>query len=239
MGETVDRRLAHAHRDGRLARDALGEGHRRGERLAVVHDVLDQPPVQCVGRADPVRGEDHRLFGAGRPHQRQHARDRAPAHVHAEFDLGNAEMRRAAAGAEVERHDQRRAAADAMAFDGGDGHLLHVLPGLAHLRSQPLTMNALADRQPSRARPSGSLRSKPAEKALAEPVRITTEVSRSSLEFARHVAQFTHRLVAERIDVVAAVEAHDGDPPLRAQPLLDLHELTVHRALSPRLFTQA
>ena len=32
----------------------------------------------------------------------------------------------------------------------------------------------------SRRRPSGSFRSKPAEKALAEPVRITTEVSRSS-----------------------------------------------------------
>ena len=41
-------------------------------------------------------------------------------------------------------------------------------------------MDPLGDRRVSRCRPSGSFRSKPAEKALAEPVRITTEVSRSS-----------------------------------------------------------
>ena len=44
------------------------------------------------------------------------------------------------------------------------------------------------------------------------------------LEVARDVAQLAHRLVAEGIDVVAAIEAHDGDAALRAQALLDLDE---------------
>ena len=76
--------------------------------------------------------------------------------------------------------------------------------------------------------PSGSFRSKPAEKALAEPVRITTEVAKVVLEVARHVAQLAHRLAAERIDVVAAIETHDGDAALRPEPLLDFDELPLH-----------
>ena len=64
----------------------------------------------CLVRAGPI--------SASMP------RDRAPAHVHAELDLGNAEMRALAAEAEIERHGERRAAADAMALDGGDGDLL-------------------------------------------------------------------------------------------------------------------
>src|SRR6266446_5421294 len=56
-------------------------------------------------------------------------------------------VRRPPAGAEVERHDQCCAAADAMALDGGDGDLVHVLPGLAHLGTKPLAMDAFTDRQ--------------------------------------------------------------------------------------------
>src|SRR5258708_907339 len=46
--KTIDRILGHAHRDRRLAADALGECHRRGERLTVLDDALDQTPVESV-----------------------------------------------------------------------------------------------------------------------------------------------------------------------------------------------
>ena len=55
------------------------------------------------------------------------------------------------------------------------------------------------------------------------------------LEVARHVAQLAHRLPAEGIDVVAAVEAHDGDAALRAQPFSTLTKLPLHRRCSSRV----
>ncbi len=86
----------------------------------------------------------------------------------------------AAAGAKVERHHQRGAATDAMALDGRDGDLVHLLPGPTHLGAEPLLVNALADRQPIARAPFGILEIEAGAKALAEPVRITTDVSRSS-----------------------------------------------------------
>ena len=80
----------------------------------------------------------------------------------------------------------------------------------------------------SRWRPSGSLRSKPAENALAEPVRITTEVSRSSSKSRGTSRSSRIAWWLKRIDVVAAIEAHDGDAALRPQTLLDLDEAALH-----------
>jgi hypothetical protein len=44
-------------------------------------------------------------------------------------DLGDPDMGRTAHDAEVERDRERNAAADAEAFDRGDGDLVHLLPG--------------------------------------------------------------------------------------------------------------
>ena len=38
--------------------------------------------------------------------------------------------------AKIQRHRERYAAADAKAFDGADGDLLHLLPGAAQPRSK-------------------------------------------------------------------------------------------------------
>src|SRR5262245_8040057 len=124
-------------------------------------------------------------------------------------------MRRASAGAEVERHHQRRAAADAVALAGGERDLPHVLPGLAQARPEALAMDALADRQGIALAPFGVLE---VEAGRERPRRAGEDDDRGVevvLELARHVAQLAHRLVAHRIDAVAAVEAHDGDAPLR------------------------
>ena len=56
-------------------------------------------------------------------------------------------MRGLATEAEIERHGERRAAADAMAFDGGDGDLLELLPRLAQARAEALVEQGLALRQ--------------------------------------------------------------------------------------------
>ena len=66
-----------------------------------------------------------------RSDQMQHARDALPAHVHAETDFGHADMRVPGHDAKIQRHRQCDAAADAKAFDGADGDLLHLLPGTA------------------------------------------------------------------------------------------------------------
>ena len=139
----------------------------------------------------------------------------------------------AAAGAEIERHDQRRAATDAMAFDRGDGDLVHVLPGLAHLGPEPLALDALADRQAVARAPFRIFQVETGAKRLGGTREDHDRGFEIVLEVARHVAQLAHRLLAERIDVVAAIEAHDGDAALRAEAFLYLHELALHRRIPP------
>jgi hypothetical protein len=158
---------------------ALREGHRLGHSLTVGDDLLNQPPLVRLRRADSIGGQDHGLLGARQPHQRQQARQRAPAHVHAERHLGDAEVGARAAKAEIERDGQRHAAADAGPLDGRNRDLLHVPPGAAHARADPQRGAPLAKPELG-PRAASSLRSKPAEKARALPVRTTTEVAVSS-----------------------------------------------------------
>ncbi|KAG5725443.1 hypothetical protein E4T56_gene2540, partial [Termitomyces sp. T112] len=106
--------------------------HHSDEAHAPPHDETlpsTRPPFVGFLRADALVGEDARLLGAGRPHQRQHARNTLPAHVHAEAYFRHPQMGIAAHDAEVEGHGQRHAATDAEPFDRADRDLLHLLPG--------------------------------------------------------------------------------------------------------------
>ena len=136
MRQTVDGQFGHGDRQRRLRRDFCGKPHRGIERLARIGHFFHQPPFVGFRRRDALVGQDHRLLGAGRSDQMQHARDALPAHVHAEPDLGHPQMGVAAHDAKVECHRQRHAAADAKAFDGADGDLLHLLPGPGQPRSE-------------------------------------------------------------------------------------------------------
>ena len=141
-------------------------------------------------------------------------------------------MRRTPAGTEVERHDQRCTAPDAMALDRGNGDLVHVLPGLAHLGAEPLAVDALAHRQALALAALGILEVEAGREGLGGSGQDHHRRFEIVLEHAGRIAQLPHRALAQGIDIVATVEAHDGDAALGAKPLLDLHELTVHRARS-------
>ena len=104
--------------------------------LAGIGHLLHQAPLIGLVGGDALVGQDHRLLGARRTHQVQHARHALPAHVHAEPDLGHAHMAAAAHDAEIERDRERDAAADTEALDGADGDLLHLLPGPGHARAE-------------------------------------------------------------------------------------------------------
>src|SRR6516165_8105702 len=121
-----------------------------------------------------------------------------------------------------------RAAADAMAFDGGDGDLLELLPRLTEARAEALVEQGLAQRQLAAI---GALRIFQIEAGRKSFRRAGQDHHRGFeivLELARHVAQLAHRLTAERIDVVAAIEMHDGDATLRPEALLDFDESPFH-----------
>ena len=81
-----------------------------------------------------------------------------------------------------------------------------------------------------RERPSGSFRSKPAENALAPPVRTMAEVSASSSKPLDR-RKFTDHVWRESVDAVAAVEPHHRNPTFGPEPLLDAKEVrnTTHR----------
>src|SRR5262249_46649660 len=109
---------------------------------------------------------------------------------------GNAEVRPPTAEAEVERHGKRRAAADAMAFDGGNGDLLELLPSLAEARAEPLIEQSLAQRQLAAI---GAYRILEIESRGAGLVRPGQDHARGFeivLELVRHGPQLAHRLAA-------------------------------------------
>ena len=181
-----------------------------------------------VGGADAVGGEDHRLLRARRPHQLQHARHRAPAHVHAEFHFGNAEMRGLSAEAEIERDGERRAAADAMVLDGADRHLLHLVPGAAHARADHQRRAAGAHAELRALAAFGILQVEARRKAVRRAGEDDDGGGGIVLEGLRRGAQLAHGGGRQRVQPVAAVETHDGDAAFRAEPLLDgdvLHRL--------------
>ena len=118
-----------------------------------------------------------------------------PAHVHAELDFGDAEVGATfPAKAEVERNHQCDAAANAMALDPAaivtwsmSCQALHILgPSLIGWRRMRSPIGKILRAPPT----LGILEIEARGKSLyAEPVRITTDVSRSSSKVARHVAR--------------------------------------------------
>ena len=136
MRETIDGELGHGDRERRLGGDLCGKRHGGVEGLARIGHLLHQAPLVGLSRRDALVSQDHRLLGAGRADQMQHAWHALPAHVHAEADLGDAHMGIAPHDAEIECDRERHAAADAEPFDGADGDLLHVLPCAGQPRTQ-------------------------------------------------------------------------------------------------------
>ena len=238
-GQAVDGRLGHLDRQRRLGGDAVGQRHRRGERRAILRQMLDEPPLERLLGLDALGREDDGLLGARGPHQLQHPRDRAPAHAHAERHLGNAEVGAARADAEIERHRQRRPAADAKPLDRGDRHLLHLVPGAAHAR---------ADRDRAAQRPEPFFGSRLALAVLEiearrERARAPRQHDNRRLEIvlerARRRPELPHRRRRQRVDRVAAVEPHQRHPPVRAQAALDRDMRFVCHGVSYSLIEQA
>src|SRR5262249_61768238 len=114
--------------------------------------------------------------------------DRAPRSVQAGLALGKRERRRAAEVLKIERPDQSRAAADAMAFDGGDRDLIHLLPRLAQFGTEPLAMDALADRELIALPAFGVLEIEARRKGLGRAGQDHDRGLEIVLEVARHVA---------------------------------------------------
>jgi len=150
----------------------------------------------------------------------QHARYALPAHVHAEPDLGHPQMGITGHDAEVQGDRQRDAAADAKTFDGA----IVICSCPARPASAAARVFKCRRRGPRsmflRARPSGSLRSKPALNALAE--RSAPRRGRGIvLKAAGGIGELAHRLRRQRIDAVAAVKADDRDAALGPEAFFD------------------
>ena len=56
------------------------------------------------------------------------------------------------------------------------------------------------------------------------------------LETARGIGELTQRLGRQRVDAVAAVEAHHGDAPLWPEALFDLHKIRQRPRSLPAIF---
>ena len=102
-------------------------------------------------------------------------------------------------------------------------------PSFRCRRSAPISMVR-------RARPSGSFRSKPAVNALAPPGQHHDRGFAVILEAARGIGELAQRFRRQRIDAVAAVEAHHGDAAVRPKALFDRYKAHSPRRLLIRFF---
>src|SRR5260221_3985465 len=144
----------------------------------------------------------------------------------------------AAHDAEVQRHRQRHAAADAKTLDGADGDLLHFLPGAGEPRSQFQMPAQRADiHGPARAA-VGVLQ----VEACAERIGAAGEHYRrgSAVVFktAGGVGELPQRFRRQRVDAVATVEAHHGDAPLGTETPFDGYEPRQRLRSLPAIFLQ-
>src|SRR5262249_61826994 len=112
----------------------------------------------------------------------------AQAQSMAELDLGTAASGGGPAGADARLNDRHGAAADAMAFDGGDRDLIHLLPRLAQPGTEPLAMDALADRELIALPAFGVLEIEARRKGLGRAGQDHDRGLEIVLEVARHVA---------------------------------------------------
>ena len=136
MRQPIDRQLGHGDGQRRLRGNFPGKHHSGIKGGARVGHLLHQAPFIRLRGADALVGQDHRLFGSSRSDQMQHAWNALPAHVHAEANLGHAQMGVAAHDPKIQRDRQRHAAADAKPLNGSDRDLLHFVPGLGQPRPQ-------------------------------------------------------------------------------------------------------
>ena len=108
---------------GALHGDPLGQRQRRVERSAVGHDLVDQAPLERVGRRHRLAGEHqfHRDLARQLVDDAEHAArggDQSP------LDLGQTELRALLGDHQVTGQRQFGAAAQRRAVDRGDGRLV-------------------------------------------------------------------------------------------------------------------
>ena len=127
--------------------------------------------------------------------------------------------------AKIQRHRQRNAAADAKALDGADRDLLHLLPGAGQPRPEFQVPAQRPDiHGPARAA-FGVLQIEAGAERLGAAGQHHDGGLAVILEAARGIGELAQRFRRQRIDAVAAVEAHHRDAALGAQALLDRDEI--------------
>ena len=135
--------------------------------------------------------------------------------------------------AEIQRDRQRHAAADAKALDGADGDLLHLLPGPRQPRPE-LQMPAQRAEIHGLARAAfGILQVEAGAEGFCAAGQHHDRGLRIILKAARGIGELAHRLRRQRVDAVAAVEAHDRDAAVGAEALLDRDKLRQRNASLP------
>ncbi len=129
--------LARPHGQRRVDGDPLGERKRGVDRGAVRHDLVDQAPLERVGRTHRLAGEDqlHRDLARQVVDDAEDATGRGDESA---LDLGQPELRTFLRHHQVAGEGQFRAAAQRGAVDRRDGRLVDVVVDIA--RETPLAV---------------------------------------------------------------------------------------------------